>query len=173
VDSPIREQIKLTDLWHARRLSEHEAMVFIPGPWGGKQVVRISDSGAVSAVDLAPGRWHQLTATDGDLSAIRLVASNPLHIVHLDATVAAPNSLSVRVILSETAAAEPLLNLFVTLTAPDGTQVTGRAVPIERSTRDLSVALPCSQPLSGTYRLKVALCADKFVIDNARAEVTV
>jgi hypothetical protein len=173
VDSPIREQIKLSDRWHAHRLSEHEAMVFIPGPWGGKQVVLINDSKTVSEVELAPGRWHQLTTIDGDLSAIRLVASNPLHIVNLDATAASPTSLSVRVILSETAAAEPLLNLFVTLTAPDGAQLASRAVTIERSTRDLSVALPCSRPLSGTYRLKAALCADKSVIDNARAEVTV
>jgi hypothetical protein len=173
VDSPIREQIKLSDRWHAHRLSEHEAMVFIPGPWGGKQVVLINDSDTVSEVQLAPGRWHQLTTADGDLAAIRLVASNPLHIVHLEATVVARDSLSVRVILSETVAAEPLLSLFVTLTAPDGPQLAGTAVPMERSARDLSVSLPCSRPLSGTYRLKVALCADKSVIDNARAEVTV
>lgn len=122
VHSPIREQIKLADRWHVCPVNEREASVFVPGPWGEKQVVLMAGNGeAPSAVrienqdlersqaegiwqageHLNPGQWNHVAAADGNMAGARLVASNPLHISRLEATSASPHSLSVRVRLTD------------------------------------------------------------------------
>jgi hypothetical protein len=126
MQSPIREQVRLADRWQARQENATEASVFVPGPWGGKQVILVGGEGQaladvrvggsepepgsepnswVANTNLTPGGWNQVKA-DGDLSGARLEASNPLHIARLEATVASERSLSVRVRITDAVIAE-------------------------------------------------------------------
>ncbi len=82
---------------------------------------------------------------------------------------ASGRSLSVRVRLSEPG----VVNLFLSLTAPNGRQVVYAEVTVGRKTRDLTVEVPLAERLSGLHRLKASLCLNDHVIDNARIEVNV
>lgn len=193
MQSPIREQLRINDRWHARQLSEKAARVFVPGPWANRRVVLTPHTGANWSaarigehaleqepqggswkVDsaLTPGEWNTVTAEDGALTGAQLTASSVLHISDLEATAVSDRCLSIRIKLAgheqQVSAPADLLTIYFSLTDASGEQAGGLEVTIAPKSRGLSIEMPLSRKLSGTYRLKASLCNSVSVIDNAR-----
>ncbi|HEY3364813.1 MAG TPA: hypothetical protein VGK74_07175 [Symbiobacteriaceae bacterium] len=173
MQNPVREFIRLTGRWVSERRSGHSADVFVPGAWAGESLAVREASGEVRPVDLGvtPGGWNHVE-TNGPVDGARLEAANPLQITGLEVSPAGEKSLAARVRLSETPGApKALLTLVFTATAPDGRQVGGQEVTVSTRTRDLTLEIPLSEPARGSYLLKVSLCMDDRVLDNARQEI--
>ena len=173
MQNPVREFIRLTGRWVSERRSGNAADVFVPGAWVGESLTVREASGEVRpvAVEVTPGEWNRVE-TNGPVDGARLEAANPLQFTGLEVTPAGEKSLAARVRLSEaTGMPKALLTLVFTVTAPDGRQVGGQEVTVSTRTRDLSLEIPLSEPARGNYRLKVSLCMDDRVLDNARLEI--
>lgn len=169
IDTPIREQVRLDNRWHARPLDQQSASVFVPAPWAEKQVALKTGDGRQAHPQLEYGTWNAVATGDEPVNGARLVAGDALHISSLEASVASERSLSVRVRLSEPGA----VNLFFSLTRANGKQVGWAEVTVGRKTGDLTVEVPLAEPLTGPHRLKASLSVNDHVIDNARIEVNV
>ena len=191
MESPIRDQIRLDGRWQTRPLDARTVSVFVPGPWAEKKVVLTSDAasgwtaaevggvplrqdtteqGWSASPHLKVGHWNTVQ-TDGHTAGGRLVASEPLHIVGLDAKSANQRSVSVRIRL-EGGDEQGLIGIVITLSSAAGAHVGGNEMTVSGRTRDLTVEVPVKSYRPGAYRLKAALLAGDRVVDNARVDLT-
>lgn len=113
------------------------------------------------------GDWNTVSLSGGEASGARLVASSNLHIRSLEAAPTSDRSLSIRVKLSD----EGIVTLYFSLTGADGHEAGRLEVVVGRRTRDLTVEMPVTESLSGSYRLKATLIVGDRVLDNARLEI--
>ena len=198
MQSPIREQLRVNDRWHARQLTNNAARIFVPGPWAERRVVLTPETGTTwsaariaeqsldqdpqtgdweAAASLEPGQWNSVATEGGEVAGAQLTASSVLHISSLEATVLSDRCLSVRVRLAgheqQPSAPQQLLTLYFTLTSPDGSELGGMDVTIAPKSRGLSIEMPLPHSIAGIYRLKASLCCDETVIDNARITLDV
>lgn len=191
MESPIRDQIRLDGLWQTRHQGSRAVSVFVPGSWADKKVLLKpasagewtaaqvgttplspdrDEEGWLAGPHLKAGQWNTVQ-TDGHTAGGRLVASEPIHMVGLEARVANQRSVSVRIRL-DGGEEQGLLGIVITLSSAAGAHVGGAELTVTGRTRDLTVEVPVKSYRPGTYRLKATLSAGDRVVDNARLDLS-
>lgn len=190
---PMRDVIKLNNAAQATIHDAHCASLFIPGGWTGRRLVLRPAPGVTwSAVQapkgeaarqegawdlttlVEPGDWQRVTVAGGPIEGAVLESSDPLCIAQLEAWYDPPETLSIRVRLGKSPAAtgrQGLITLLFTLTDSRGELVGRQEVMLGPKTAELAVALVFTREPLGRCRLKVTLCQDQQVIDDARIEL--
>lgn len=172
METPIRDQIRLDNLWQSQRISPQSRSVFIPSPWEGSEIHLIPRKGVRRSEQPLPftfGTWNRLEG-NASLDGARLVASPPLHIKRVDSRRISTGLLSVQVDLSRA----QICVLHATLSEPNGHQVAGARMEAREPADHLSADLDLPVRLvPGSYRLKVVMTVREQIMDNARVDVLV
>jgi hypothetical protein len=190
LQNPIRDQIRMVDRWHVRPIDQQAASVFVPQSWLQKSVFLKSEKGEswtearIGHTELAPqsgssgtwlagnvlqyGTWNNVEVRGGQLSGASLVAAATVHIAALEARAVSPRCLLVRVDLAVPPDPDHSWRLFFTVTAESGHNVGRLDLAIGHGTQSVSLEIHLDQALRRSYRLKVILCRDEHIMDNAR-----